>query len=158
MACARCHDHKFDPIPTQDYYSLAGVFARSQYNVTADRHARRGRSLSAGQERDRKPRTHASRRFLDEQAMRVAEGMTGEVARYMVAAWKLHDRRNRSQRMLRRSVAREEKLRPAILDQWTRYLFRRGSDHAASPGRWRKTLSSWTRTRISPRIACRWPR
>ena len=26
LACARCHDHKFDPIPTQDYYSLAGIF------------------------------------------------------------------------------------------------------------------------------------
>jgi Protein of unknown function (DUF1553)/Protein of unknown function (DUF1549)/Planctomycete cytochrome C len=27
VACARCHDHKFDPIPTQDYYGLVGVFA-----------------------------------------------------------------------------------------------------------------------------------
>ncbi len=27
--CARCHDHKYDPIPTQDYYSLYGVFASS---------------------------------------------------------------------------------------------------------------------------------
>ena len=27
--CARCHDHKFDPIPTADYYSLYGVFASS---------------------------------------------------------------------------------------------------------------------------------
>jgi hypothetical protein len=26
LACARCHDHKFDPIPTEDYYSLAGIF------------------------------------------------------------------------------------------------------------------------------------
>ena len=26
VACARCHDHKFDPIPTADYYALAGVF------------------------------------------------------------------------------------------------------------------------------------
>jgi len=26
LACARCHDHKFDPIPQQDYYSIAGVF------------------------------------------------------------------------------------------------------------------------------------
>jgi hypothetical protein len=29
VACARCHDHKFDPIPTDDYYSLHGVFASS---------------------------------------------------------------------------------------------------------------------------------
>ena len=27
VACARCHDHKFDPILTKDYYALAGVFA-----------------------------------------------------------------------------------------------------------------------------------
>jgi mono/diheme cytochrome c family protein len=26
VACARCHDHKYDPIPTADYYSLHGVF------------------------------------------------------------------------------------------------------------------------------------
>ncbi|MCH2125103.1 MAG: DUF1553 domain-containing protein [Pirellulaceae bacterium] len=26
IGCARCHDHKFDPIPTQDYYSLTGIF------------------------------------------------------------------------------------------------------------------------------------
>ena len=30
LACARCHDHKFDPIPTADYYSLHGVFASSR--------------------------------------------------------------------------------------------------------------------------------
>lgn len=28
-SCARCHDHKFDPIPTADYYSLYGVFQNS---------------------------------------------------------------------------------------------------------------------------------
>ena len=27
VACARCHDHKFDPILTKDYYSLASIFA-----------------------------------------------------------------------------------------------------------------------------------
>ena len=30
VSCARCHDHKFDPIPTRDYYALAGIF-RSTY-------------------------------------------------------------------------------------------------------------------------------
>src|SRR5262249_39812932 len=32
VSCARCHDHKFDPIPTRDYYALAGVIASTNYN------------------------------------------------------------------------------------------------------------------------------
>jgi hypothetical protein len=30
VACARCHDHKFDPIPQQDYYALAGIFRSTE--------------------------------------------------------------------------------------------------------------------------------
>jgi hypothetical protein len=30
LGCARCHDHKFDPIPTTDYYALAGIFASTR--------------------------------------------------------------------------------------------------------------------------------
>jgi len=37
VSCARCHDHKFDPITTRDYYSLAGVFASTRLvNKTPD--------------------------------------------------------------------------------------------------------------------------
>ena len=31
LRCARCHDHKFDPIPTRDYYSIQAVFATTQF-------------------------------------------------------------------------------------------------------------------------------
>lgn len=31
VACARCHDHKFDPISSEDYYALAGVFASTRF-------------------------------------------------------------------------------------------------------------------------------
>jgi hypothetical protein len=31
VSCARCHDHKFDPIPTKDYYALAGIFNGRRY-------------------------------------------------------------------------------------------------------------------------------
>jgi mono/diheme cytochrome c family protein/cytochrome c553 len=37
MRCARCHDHKFDPLPTRDYYRLQAVFAPTQF---AERTAR----------------------------------------------------------------------------------------------------------------------
>lgn len=30
VACARCHDHKFDPVSTQDYYGLAGIFTSTE--------------------------------------------------------------------------------------------------------------------------------
>ncbi|XZE53477.1 PSD1 and planctomycete cytochrome C domain-containing protein [Planctomycetaceae bacterium SH139] len=30
VACARCHDHKFDPLPTEDYYALAGIFSSTR--------------------------------------------------------------------------------------------------------------------------------
>src|SRR6202035_3590753 len=30
ISCARCHDHKFDPIPTRDYYALAGILHSTQ--------------------------------------------------------------------------------------------------------------------------------
>ena len=31
LRCARCHDHKFDPVTMQDYYALYGIFASTQY-------------------------------------------------------------------------------------------------------------------------------
>ncbi len=31
VACARCHDHKFDPIPTSDYYALAGILHSTDF-------------------------------------------------------------------------------------------------------------------------------
>ena len=30
LGCARCHDHKFDPVPTRDYYAMAGIFTSTR--------------------------------------------------------------------------------------------------------------------------------
>ena len=37
MECAKCHDHKFDPIPTRDYYALAGILRSSEPLAGASR-------------------------------------------------------------------------------------------------------------------------
>src|SRR5262249_61781596 len=31
LRCARCHDHKFDPVTKEDYYALYGIFASTQF-------------------------------------------------------------------------------------------------------------------------------
>ena len=38
IGCARCHDHKFDPIPTADYYALYGIFDSSTYPHAGSEH------------------------------------------------------------------------------------------------------------------------
>lgn len=70
VACARCHDHKYDPITTEDYYALAGVFASTEmYNKPiadnakvkdkdpkADKQKKNSPSESLHIVRDRKPK------------------------------------------------------------------------------------------------------
>ncbi|MCM8538359.1 MAG: PSD1 and planctomycete cytochrome C domain-containing protein [Lentisphaeraceae bacterium] len=47
VACARCHDHKFEPIPQSDYYAVAGIFKSTEtfYGTLKSRQNRHGTSL-----------------------------------------------------------------------------------------------------------------
>lgn len=59
LGCARCHDHKFDPIPTRDYYSLLAVF-------TSTRTMQSLNTVARAHERDLdKPEIKADRAKLD---------------------------------------------------------------------------------------------
>ena len=60
LACARCHDHKFDPVPTADYYSLYGVFASTVEPIDRPRIG---------------PVAEAGRAFEDEYAAKLVEIM-----------------------------------------------------------------------------------
>jgi hypothetical protein len=101
VACARCHDHKFDPILTRDYYSLAGIFAS-----TLDfRNLGRPGSVSYVYEAPLDPNAFAryqtqrwrmyGKQLEMEEAL--AEDQTREyallrpkIAEMLVAAWKAH--------------------------------------------------------------------
>jgi len=53
VACARCHNHKFDPILTEDYYALAGVFAGTRmFNRPLDDHVAKKDSGDASEPRN----------------------------------------------------------------------------------------------------------
>ena len=50
VACARCHNHKYDPVTTEDYYALAGVFAGTEmFNQPLEAEAERSKDGQAKQ-------------------------------------------------------------------------------------------------------------
>lgn len=46
LGCARCHNHKFDPIPATDYYALYGIFESTRYAFPGSEQKQRRRALS----------------------------------------------------------------------------------------------------------------
>ena len=87
VACARCHDHKYDPIPTKDYYALGGVFASVQYKEYPLASAEEVARFNAA-EKEIKDLEAKIKSFLDQQSEQLAEIFSSRVAEYLVGAWK----------------------------------------------------------------------
>ncbi|MBL8174986.1 MAG: DUF1549 domain-containing protein, partial [Bryobacterales bacterium] len=116
IACARCHDHKFDPISTKDYYSLASIFASTKQlsklegTVSQLYFAPLVDAKSAAVWTAHKQQIEAKQRQIDavvaaEQA-RYRRRFLPRMADYMLAT------RGRA----------SASLDPWVVEQWTRYL------------------------------------
>ncbi len=117
VGCARCHDHKYDPIPTKDYYSLAGVFLNTIYHeypqvpqAAVDEYKKREKDIEA--------REKLLREFSETETEQLAQALAFQASKYMMAAWKItgDNKADLAQ------VANEDKLDYELLDRWAKFL------------------------------------
>ena len=126
VGCARCHEHKYDPIPMADYYSLYGVFASSHepgdkpfISEAIDPIQR------AAFERERKRREDNLNNYQREQYARIREQVKQQTGDYI---WAAH-RSAKVPAAKLDELARKAKLDPDLTRRWMRHLTeRRESD------------------------------
>lgn len=123
VACARCHDHKYDPITAKDYYALAGVFASTAYKEYPL--APETEVLSWKKQKEEVDAAEKElKKFLDEQSIRLGEGFGLQIARYMMAVAGPGSEHGSGQA-----------LHPKVLDRWKAYL--------AKPEEFHPFLRAW---------------
>ena len=139
LACARCHDHKFDPIPTADYYSLAGIFFSSHI---LPKLTPKGQGenllfipLASTAELDRRAKRDARIAELDkeitaatdEQLATLSKKMLAQSADYLDAAARYRNRTNAAAKLSVAEFAEhcsKEGFQPstALLQRWVDYV------------------------------------
>jgi hypothetical protein len=130
ISCARCHDHKYDPIPIRDYYSLYGVLQ----NVS-ERHATlisspADRARQQVFEAERRARIRSFERFKDNRRQRLAALGWKEPAQYLLAAHSKEEVKVGDDRR------REDGLDQQVVDKVRELLVGLEGDHHAVMAPW----------------------
>ncbi len=130
VACARCHDHKYDPIPTRDYYAISGVFLNSVYSEFPRVPDSVVREWKAEDERiERKEKLLAE--FMRVESRQLTEALALQTTRYMTAAWRVTGEPKEDLW----KVVGQEKLDFELLDRWVKFL--------AKPPKFYPYLKAW---------------
>ena len=117
VACARCHDHKYDPILAKDYYALGGIFASStykEYNFVPESQVKffDEKWKSANDNDD------AAQDYQKTESEQLAKAYAAQTSAYMVAAWKVAGK----PKMKVEDAADGARLDPELLDRWVKFL------------------------------------
>ncbi|QMV18374.1 DUF1549 domain-containing protein [Granulicella sp. 5B5] len=117
VACARCHDHKYDPILAKDYYALGGIFASSTYKEYAFVPEA---EVEFQKERLKAANDHGDQvsDYMKTAGDQLAMAYASQTQSYMVAAWHvLGDPKQTVD-----EAADAAKLDPQMLERWTKFL------------------------------------
>jgi len=88
VGCARCHDHKYDPISQKDYYAMSGVFASTKYSE----YPQVPESIVGDykvQAKKLEDREGLLGEFLSEESKRLSESLALQISKYMQSAWRI---------------------------------------------------------------------
>jgi hypothetical protein len=119
VSCARCHDHKYDPIPTVDYYSLYSVFANSEEPAELPLIAPPEDAAAAEAfETELKSRQQRVEEFLETARAETARRLRGRIADLLLAAHNAERRPGEEPEPL----FLKERLPPGIVKRWQTFL------------------------------------
>src|SRR5262249_14840218 len=128
VTCARCHDHKFDPIPSRDYYSLYGVFASSEEPTVYPLYEPPPRTEAyASFAKELAARERKLREFVQKKKGELAAGARKRAAEYLLAAHANRGKPGQEDFML---IADGTDLNPKMAIRWQAFLerMRKGRD------------------------------
>jgi hypothetical protein len=140
VACARCHDHKYDAIPTADYYSLYGVFASSEPPLELPLIDRRDPPKGSDTfEKQATAKRRELQQMLESQYTILSEAARQRTADYLVRAAILPPDPLESA-IYFLSLAPDD-LRPQIVARWRRYLKQRTGPRDPVFGPWHDLMA-----------------
>ncbi len=130
VACARCHNHKYDPISQKDYYALAGVFASStykEYPLASEA------QVAVWKEKEQKylDLEEELGEFTKAETERLADILARQTSQYMVAAWRVTGK----PKATITEAAEQDNVDPEMLERWVKFL--------AQPPKFYPFLKDW---------------
>jgi len=130
VACARCHNHKYDPISQHDYYALAGVFASStykEYPLVSETQVAAWRQ----KEQELLDLDEQLEEFTKAETEQLSSILAGQTSQYMVAAWRVSGKPKSTVA----ESAEQSHLDPEMLERWVKFL--------AQPPKFYPFLKDW---------------
>ena len=141
VSCARCHDHKFDPIPTQDYYSLAGIFSSSRLHNAPLCTQEEITRYNEGQNVIKQAENEVKQFYADAKVAE-AETRVHQIADYMEAAWRIRIAEAAGNNGVKKELAESKSLSEFLLSRWVNFLDPKQKGKVAALNEWHEQTAN----------------